>query len=241
MAFGDYEDPRPRHEQIAADLRALIMSGDLEGEAPAVTALMDDFDAASSTVQRALAILRDEQLIKTRRGARTTVESDALTVIETGPYFDTDKVSYKLLQVSAAVPPTEVARAFARVGEKPDFTPAILRKRLMLDKQTERPIELSLSYYPAELVADTPLAGQHKIRGGAPRVLAEIGHRQAVQEDTVMTRPPTTEELLLLHLPPHVSVLRTLRVIRDADGRPVEVSILVKGGNRFALKDRQVL
>lgn len=235
------EDPRPRHEQIAADLRAVIMAGDIDGEVPSVSELATQFSAATGTVQRALGILRAEGLILTRQGARSIVDRDHLQVIETSPYLDTSEVSYDMLEVTEMPAGPEVARAFSPDPFHRDELTVVLRKRLMLDRVDERPMELSWSYYPLDLVAGSELTQARKIRGGAPRVLAELGHRQASQEDTVTTRAPTSEELRLLRLPVHASVLRTFRVIRDLDGRPVEVSVLVKSGHRFALKDRQLL
>jgi GntR family transcriptional regulator len=241
VTYDAVEDPRPRHEQIAADLRAVIMAGDLEDEVPSVAELSKQFEAATGTVQRALAILRTEGLILTRQGARSLVDRDHLKVIETSPYVDASKVSYDLLEVTELAAGVEVARAFSRDPFRPDDVMVVLRKRLMRERADGRPMELSWSYYPLDLAEGTELAARRKIRDGAPRVLAELGHREASQEDTVTTRAPTSEELRLLRLPAHASVLRTLRVIRDPDGRPVEVSILVKSGHRFALKDRQIL
>lgn len=237
MAYGDFEDIRPRHEQIAADLRAQIMSGDLTGELPSVADLASEeqFNASTGTIQRALKILREEGLIRTRQGARTEVVDGLLETIETGPYLDTSKVRYQMLEVRDAIPPLEVRDAMQVGGFEPS---AVLRKRLMLNLEG-RPVELCWSYYPFDVARGTELEGAAKIKGGAPRVLADIGRRQITQEDVVTTRPPTREELVHLRLPPHSSVLRTFRVIRDVQGRPVEVSILVKNGNRFALKSRQ--
>lgn len=235
------EDPRPRHEQIAADLRAVIMAGDIDDEVPSVSELAIEFSAATGTVQRALGILRTEGLILTRQGARSVVDRDHLQIIETSPYVDTSKVSYELLDVVEMPAGAEVARAFSRDPFRRDEVMVVLRKRLMIGREDGRPMELSWSHYPLDLVAGSELTVARKIRDGAPRVLAELGHRQASQEDTVTTRAPTSEELRLLRLPAHASVLRTFRVIRDPDGRPVEVSVLVKSGHRFALKDRQLL
>jgi len=50
---------------------------------------------------------------------------------------------------------------------------------------------------------------------------------------------PTTEEVELLDLPVNVPVIRQFRVIRSAAGRPVEASVLVKGGHVYELRYRQ--
>lgn len=238
MAYGDFEDKRPRHEQIAADLRALIMAGDLVGPIPSVAELAagDWFTASTATIQRALGILRDEGLIRSRQGTRTEVVEGVLDIIETSAHLDTTKVKYELLEVAEVRPPSQAQQALGRT----DDLPAVMRKRLML-RLDGRPVELSWSYYPLEVARGTDLEQPRKIKGGAHRVLREIGRAPAEQEDVVTTRPPTNEEVRQLHLPPRSSALRTLRVIRDDQGRPVEVSVLVKDGNRFALRSRQLL
>ncbi|MET8140411.1 hypothetical protein ABZU32_08900 [Sphaerisporangium sp. NPDC005288] len=40
----------------------------------------------------------------------------------------------------------------------------------------EEPVEVSWSYYPHSLVAGTALSRCGRIRGGAPAVLADLGH-----------------------------------------------------------------
>ena len=62
-------DGRPRHQQIAADLRALIMSGDLVGKLPTTHQLMEMYAVGSPTVQRALQVLKDERFVEGRRGS----------------------------------------------------------------------------------------------------------------------------------------------------------------------------
>lgn len=62
-------DGRPRHQQIAADLRALIMSGDLSGKLPTTHQLMETYAVGSPTVQRAVQVLKDEHFVAGRRGS----------------------------------------------------------------------------------------------------------------------------------------------------------------------------
>jgi len=238
MNYADFEDRRPRHEQIAADLRALIMSGDLVAPIPSVAELSAEewFLASTATIQRALGVLRDEGLIRSRQGTRTEVVEGVLEVIETGPYIDTTRVTYELLEVAEVTPPAQVQLALSR----PDESAAVLRKRLMLNLDG-RPVELSWSYYPLDIARGTDLEQPRKIKGGSTRVFREVGRAPVDQEDVVTTRPPTREELRQLRLPPRSSVLRTLRVLHDVQGLPVEVSVLVKNGNRFALKSRQLV
>jgi GntR family transcriptional regulator len=219
-------DGRPRHQQIAADLRALIMSGDLRGKLPTTRELMDRYSVGSPTVQRAVQVLKDEQFAEGRRGSgvyaveRVPIDSIAYVPAERG-------YAYKLLGVSPVAPPVEVRDAF---GLEPD-TAVILRHRLMTLRDV--PVELSWSYYPAQLAAGTPLAEPKRIKGGASELLARLGHRPVRYEERIATRLPTTAELELLELPDDVPVLRQFRVLFTAAEEPVEATVMVKGGHRY--------
>ncbi|MCG5216197.1 UTRA domain-containing protein [Streptosporangium sp. KLBMP 9127] len=124
-------------------------------------------------------------------------------------------------------PPADVAAALR------DERGAVLRHRLLVHDGD--PVELSWSYYPSSIAAGTPLAGRGRIRGGVPQVLADLGHPQRQFTDRVSVRPPTTEEAEGLGLPEGVPVFRQFRVIYSDDMRPVEVSVLIKGGHRYEL------
>jgi GntR family transcriptional regulator len=112
----------------------------------------------------------------------------------------------------------------------------VIRRRLMRHKG--EPVELDMSYYPSEIAAGTELADPGRIRGGAPRALAELGYPERYFTDRVSVRMPTTEEIGLLDLP-NVPVIRQFRVIYSDDDRPVEASVLIKGGHLYELLYRQ--
>ncbi|MGW0506183.1 GntR family transcriptional regulator [Micromonospora sp. NPDC003241] len=230
-------DGRPRHEQIAADLRARIMSGDLPAGSrlPSIPTLVQQFDAATATVQRALAALKAEGLLHSEVGKGVYVRHRQALPIEAMAYVapSTGDYSYHLLRVAEVVPPADVARELELVADER----AVLRHRIL--RHRGEPVELSWSYYPSSIAVGTELAERRKIAGGAPRVLAEIGHAQQRLSDRVSARMPTTEEIETLNLPGYVPVLRQLRVIRSAAGRPVEVSVLVKGSHLHELRYEQ--
>ncbi len=64
------DDPRPPSEQIAAELREAIEAGDYKpGQPlPSTRQLMESHAIASMTVQRAIAMLRDEGLVTSHPG-----------------------------------------------------------------------------------------------------------------------------------------------------------------------------
>ncbi|ATE53619.1 GntR family transcriptional regulator [Actinosynnema pretiosum] len=226
-------DSRPLHQQVAAALRAQIMSGDLAPGArlPSTSQLVETFGAANPTIQKAQAQLKDEGYLRSQPGKGVYVREREPFVVEAGNYFAPSPrgYAYQLLDVAEVVPPADVATALGLTeGER-----AVLRQRLMT--RDGEPVELSYSYYPAHLAAGTPLAGRGKIRGGAPQVLAELGCPQREFADRLSARQPTTEEVELLDLPAEVPVIRQFRTIRTYGDRPVEVTVMVKGGHLYEL------
>ncbi|MBV9013155.1 MAG: GntR family transcriptional regulator [Pseudonocardiales bacterium] len=223
----DTRDPRPRVQQITADLRARIMSGELPpgSRLPAVRELMDHYGAASATIRGAQNALKTEGFLVSRAGLAVSVRDQSPLVIRTATYFELGRWSYDLLTVAETQPPAEIAEALNLDAEGT----AILRQRLTL--RDGEPVDLSWSYYPTDLAAGSPLAGQRKIKGGAPAVLAALGHPERYFTDRVSARMPTSEELEILKLPVDVPVLRQFRVIYS-DTRPVAAAILIKGAHR---------
>ena len=71
----DHEAETPPYAQLAAILRAQIASGELRpGRAlPSLTYLMQHYELSRNTVRRAIAVLADEGLIRTRPGWGTFV------------------------------------------------------------------------------------------------------------------------------------------------------------------------
>ncbi|MER7455417.1 GntR family transcriptional regulator [Micromonospora sp. NPDC126480] len=237
MASGT--DGRPRHEQIAADLRARIMSGDLApgSQLPSIPILVTQYSAATATVQRALASLKAEGSVHSAVGKGVYVRDRRPQAVEAVPYLAPSVAgyAYRLIAVREVVPPIEVAESL----DLADNDRTVLRHRLLL--HDGEPVELSWSYYPASIARGTELAERRKIRSGAPRVLAELGYPPQEMRDRISARMPTTEEVETLSLPPYVPVLRQVRVICSVDGRPVEASVLVKGSHLHELHYRQRL
>lgn len=213
------------------------MTGDLAPGAklPSTTQLVEHYDTSSRTIQAALSDLKAEGYLRSEVGVGVYVRDRQPKVVKVGAYFEPSPrgYSYRLLEVGEARPPADVA---AIIGGE---TTAILRTRLML--HDGEPLELSWSYYPAEIAAGTELAGRAKIRGGAPRALADLGYPQRWFIDRLSSRLPTTEELEALGLPDDVPVIRQFRVVYSDGDRPVEVSVLVKGAHRYELEYREVI
>ena len=66
----DFRPDRPKHVQIAAELRDRIRSGQLAPRLPVPSepTLMQEFGVARDTARKAIAVLRDEGYVTTVRG-----------------------------------------------------------------------------------------------------------------------------------------------------------------------------
>ncbi|WP_329357505.1 UTRA domain-containing protein [Streptomyces anulatus] len=99
------------------------------------------------------------------------------------------------------------------------------RRRIMyLDGD---PCELTDTYYPLEIARGTGLVGTAKIRGGAVRLLAELGHVGVRAREDVAARMPSESERAELALKADEPVLELTRLTLDADGRPIQVDVMV--------------
>ncbi|MDF5758772.1 GntR family transcriptional regulator [Spongiactinospora sp. TRM90649] len=229
-------DTRHPSHKVAADLRAKIMAGLLkpDEQLPSTPQLAERYDAAPTTIQNAVRMLKAEGFVTSRAGAGVYVSRDHAFTVETAAYYDPASrgVAYRILDVAELQPPADVAAAL-----KEDR--AVCRSRLTMRGET--PMELSRSYYPMSLAAGTPLTGRGRIRGGAPAVLADLGYPELEWTDRVSTRVPTTEEAEILEIPDGVPVLRQFRTIFSEDDRPVEVSVLIKPGHLYELTYRQAV
>ncbi|GGP97376.1 GntR family transcriptional regulator [Streptosporangium pseudovulgare] len=246
------KDGRPRHQQIAAELRALIMSGDLAPgtRLPTTQQLMAQYAVTSQTVQRTLNVLKDENFIVGRAGVGVYVRDEPSLAITPASYMTpaardeaypwmteaakrSQRGAIRLLGVSEVAPPAAVAEA---LGLDDGEAVSLRHQMLLLD---DRPAELAWIYHPLSIAQGTPLMDRKRIPGGSPRLLAELGHPPRQWVDRLSSRLPTTEELETLELPDDVPVLRTLRVVYTDETRPIEVQVLVKGGHLYELMYRQ--
>lgn len=232
-------DGRSRYQQIAADLRAAIMFGDLPvgGKLPSVRQLESQFSTTSRTIQEALAVLRAEGHIESKHGQGIYVRARQPHAVDVTAYVVPSATGYQydIVDVQEVVPPADVAAAFGL----DEHEKALMRKRLTT--LGGEPLEVDRSYYPLTIAAGTELAGCKRIKGGAPRVLAEAGCPQRYFVDRVSARPPTTEELELLGIPETVPIIQQFRIIYTDQDRPVEVSVLAKPGNLYELRYRQTI
>ncbi|WP_033337857.1 GntR family transcriptional regulator [Catenuloplanes japonicus] len=237
---------RDRSAQVAAEIRAEIMSGDLPPgtTAPSVPALQRRFAISNQTAQNAMRILKDEGYVEARRGSGTFIRSSPHETIEPAEYGRTPTPgaphpwtahpprTIRLIGVGEVPAPAKVAAAFGVASGEP----VVCREQVWL--AGDDPVEYDRIYFPTGIARGTPLAAGRKIRGGAAAVLAELGLAPREFDDLISTRPATPREAELLALPRVVPVLHTFRVVLAGGGRAVSAEEIVKAGNRWQVRYR---
>src|SRR5690606_25440562 len=146
---------RPRHQQIAAELRAAIMSGELAPgqQLPTTQQLASRYQVTGQTVQRTLKVLKEEGFVIGRAGGGVYVRNETPLALQPASYFPpaaeqqayrgmsearrrSQRGSARLTTVGETVPPPEVAR---ELGLEAGQSAALRHQMLLLD---DEPAEL---------------------------------------------------------------------------------------------------
>jgi DNA-binding GntR family transcriptional regulator len=126
--------------------------------------------------------------------------------------------AHRLVRVEREVPP---ARVGALLGIEPESA-ALLRSRIVTLDGT--PVEVSDSWYPEAIADGTALAAAKPIRGGALRLLAELGYTATrhVEEIAVIDVPLALHDVL--QDSPVIELTRTSYAENDM---PFEVAVML--------------
>lgn len=245
----DPASDRSVYKQIADHLRTAIERGRLrEGDQlPSEAQLMDHYGVARMTIRNAMRLLQDEGLVTAEHGKGSYVrsrppvrrlasdrfaqrhrkEGKAAFTVEAEQVGATPQVD--MLKVGESKPPAEVADW---LGISDDADVVIRSRRYLLD---DRPVEMAVSYIPADLARGTPISVPNPGPGGIYARLEEQGHTLARFTEDVTARMPTPQEVRLLNLSPGVPVFRLVRTAYDMDNRPVEVCDTVMAADAYLL------
>jgi len=204
-------------------------------------------------VRRAIALLKAEGLVNTEQGRGAFVRPKPhVRLLLSGENFrrrhrragrsgfnaqveeQGQTPEQRLLEVGWEPAPADVAlRLDVDEGAR-----VVVRRRLFV--VNGEPVAFCDSYYPAELAAGTPLAEAERIAGSAYGLIEDpagpIGRRLERSVDDLVCRMPTPEEVAGLRLAPGVPVVRTLRTVYDAQGRPVEVQDTVAAADKHQFR-----
>lgn len=246
----DKSAEKPRYQQLADELRARILSGQLAGATsfPTESALCTEYGVSRFTVREALRRLQNEGLIARRRGSGTVVQPAAArggalhqplsNVGEILQYARDTRIAYdhlglqsmpKAIAVQIAMPVSDKWYRFRGV------------RRQVTDGQ---PIALTEAYVIAELapavaeILPPADAADQTINPGANTLFQFISNAAGLSMSRVtqdiQAVPASAEVASALDIPRRSACLRILRCYHDQDGRMFEMSVSHHPGDRFA-------
>ncbi len=261
-------DWRPRYLQLAEELRARIVSGELpQGSAmPSETELADTSGLSRTSVRNAIRQLREWGLVRAEQGRGTYVraprqrvrrrnteryqwEKDRALASEVerrrsgGTEHDTG-LTVDDLKFHAEYTSVDADEDMASVFNLPIGTRLLRRVYWTSSRHESAPLSISYSYLPYELVAKNPdLLDQENEPwpGGTMHQLHTIGVEVDQITDEIRARPPSPDEAELLDIEAGVSVLTVRKISTDINGQVVEVADIVLPGDRTELVYTTVL
>lgn len=238
---------RTKYRVIADELRSAIASGTYApgDRLPGENALMEHYGVARMTARQALAVLQNEGLTATRRGAGVFVR-DFQPIIRDGiKRLSRDRwltgrgiwggdgerrpLTVDNLKVREVRAPAYVAEVLGittgeRVVER--------ERRYLLDG---RPVLLATSWLPASIAAGTPIARKDTGEGGLYARLAELGYAPTHFREDLRARMPSGEEASTLDIPAGTPVITVARTAY-AKERVVELNEMTLDASVYVLR-----
>jgi GntR family transcriptional regulator len=239
------ETPRARYRQVADELRAAIRRGDFQPGVPLPSQpdLARQYGLNQTSINRAIAILRAEGLIRVEHGRGAFVqEIPAVKRVRRIPRSASGGSSFademrkaglvprtQLADLATMAAPPDVADMLGiRPGEK-----VVRRTRHMF--ASDRPVQLATSYIPLAVAGSQDIALPDTGPTGLYQRLAARGHEVARFVEEIEVRLPRAEESDLLRLTEAQPVLEVARTAYDANDRPVEAVINVFPSQQWRL------
>jgi GntR family transcriptional regulator len=243
------EQPKPQYAQIADLIRARIKDGTYRAGSvlPSEPELSQELNLSRVTVNRALAMLRAEGLVKVRRGAGTFVRGlPRIPRDAQRRYAARDKgtgageVEVRELNLRSRTDYTEIGRTKAPaevaaiLGLKAN-DPVLVRRRVLY--ANDEPTQMADSYYPWQIAKGSKdLLKRDSGQGGSYGRLAELGYGPVRFTEDVTVRMPDDIEQRVLELEATQPVFEIWHVAYAADDTPVEVCVHVMPGYLWNLR-----
>lgn len=240
---------QPLYSQIADHLRSAIERGELAPgqRLPTEQQLMQLHDVSRNTVRLALGALTNEGLISSSQGSGSFVRERAplqYFASRTDSHARRDQLTKDAFlsdaeeqgrtgRIDLDVAIVRADPEFATRLQLDDNAIAVARRRVQYCD--DQPYALADSYFPYELVRDTPIAQPDNIPQGANKVLDDLGRVQVRFRDEITTRMPTTDEARRLNIGPGTPVAQHLRTAYDHNDCPVRLAATILPGDRYVV------
>lgn len=240
--------PPMRYLEIADDLRQRLDSGEFPvGSAipGGYLALKERYGTTQSVLRDALGILEIEGRIKPIRGTGLVVlDRQQLQRIDRGRVVYRDELGYYFNRVSASWSPIKTPSrswgpAPADVCDLLGVQPGedVLIRYRVLGPDLSTPLQIAVSYLPADIARGTILAEAHTGPGGIYDRLEEpeMSHGPLSWHEDVSTRMPEREEASALKISRNVPLLVITRTAESGThtGKVVEVNQTLMSGAKF--------
>ncbi|WP_067818976.1 GntR family transcriptional regulator [Nocardia inohanensis] len=215
----------PRYQRIADLLREEIRAGKWKpgDRLPSHNELADQMQVSITTARNAIQLLVAENLVYTATSRGTIVRSrEVLESVVTSPIRpDRPRTARDIFveialaagrepskQFSARMEPASPEVAHWLGVEKDEWVVS----RTIMQYLDNEPWSWEVSFYPRDLAEATGIDCPHDIPEGTTRRLAERGFAETAHRDTVVARPATAEEAVILGIGPGTVLLDHLRI-----------------------------
>lgn len=241
-------DGKTESRAISDELRRAILAGEYQpgDRLPGENALMERYGVARETARKALATLKHEGLVVSRRGSGTEVASfkpirrhgiSRLSKEQWGggrSVWDADTEGRELSLADVQVYQAEANPSVARVLGLDAGAAVWVRSRVfVLDG---KPVMLATSYLPAALVDGSPITQVDTGAGGTYARLRDLGFEPQHFREEIRARMPLPEESKQLKLPPGVPVIDLYRTAYAKGDRAVELNEMTLDASSYILE-----
>jgi GntR family transcriptional regulator len=238
------QPPRPRYRQVADQLREAIRRGDYPpgSPLPSQPELARRYSLNQTTINRAIAVLRQDGLVQVEQGRGAFVLNlPTVRRVRRIPHRATGTSSFAAeIRRLGLEPKTDL------VAETVTVVPDAVALLLGLDKDTQvlmrerrmyadaRPVQLATSYIPLDIAGAPDIADPDTHPTHLYERLAQQGHQVQRYSEEIEVRQPTLVEAAFLDLPDGRPVIQVTRVACDAD-RAIDVAINVLDAYKWRL------
>jgi GntR family transcriptional regulator len=238
---------QPKYLQIAADLREAISAGTYapDSRLPGENELMTTHGVARETARKAVAQLINEGIAVPRKGAgvfvrqfRPVVRDGIHRLTGTWPAgksiwgeeTEGRNLAVQQVQVTEGEAPSHVALLL----DLPEGEQALIRSRqYILDGKA---VMVARSYFPAKLVAGSPITQPDTGPGGVYARLRDLGHAPARFREDLRARMPERAEAEALALGAGTPVVEIVRTAYTDSGTAVEVNEMIADSSAYVFR-----
>lgn len=215
----------PTYRRIADLLREEIRAGKWHpgDRLPSHTELADQMQVSITTARNAIQVLVTENLVYTATSRGTIVRSQEVleSVVTDHIRPDRPQSPHDIFEEIARAARREPAKEFSAKMEPASPQVALwlgvaehswVLARTVVQYLDNEPWSWEVSFYPRDLAESTGIDSPHDIPEGTTRRLADRGHAETAHRDTLVARPASAEEAIVLGVATGTILLDHLRI-----------------------------